>query len=167
MGEEVGQYGDIVPLTQVSDLLLFGPEQKIYEPKELSDKYELAIGFDKYYPYNDAALTGKVDFDIIVKNILTDNSLKINGFSGDFQKELTPEMFAAKLEYILEMADLLSEDPSKINGYMASIIVYTVLEGVAQVALIVLQIYDMLMICSLANVPFVGGLLTIYFFYEL
>jgi hypothetical protein len=93
-----------------------------YVPSEHSDKYELAIGFDKFFQPkfqpNSNILTGQVDFDIIINNINTGNTLKINGFSGNFPKEITPQMLAAQLATVLEITDLLSENPQKIQTYM-------------------------------------------------
>jgi hypothetical protein len=118
MGSEVSKYGTLVPLTQIPDLIQFGEQNKNYVPSEHSDKYELAIGFDKFFKPDLITLTGRVDFDIIINNLNTGNSLKINGFSGNFPKELTPQMLAAQLATILEITDLLSEDPQKIQSYM-------------------------------------------------
>jgi hypothetical protein len=164
MGEEIGKYGTNVPLTQVSDLLLFGNDNKTYNAQEHSDKYELFVGFDKYYPYDEAKLTGKVRFDLIVKNNNSGNSIRIENFSGDFRKELTPSMFADKLTSILEMADLLSEDPGKFTTYENWLIAYTVIEGTLEVVMIILEIYDLCMIATLSSIPFVGWALSAYYF---
>jgi hypothetical protein len=101
-------------------------------------------------------MIGQVDFDLFVRNNTTKNCLQVKKYCVNFKKDLTPEMFAAQLATMLEIADLLSEDPQKIIIYMGVVIGYTIIEIGIEIALIVLQICDICTIASLIPIIFVG-----------